>query len=67
VELYLHSPITPSWRGAQSKHKDNLNIIIIIIIIIIIVVVIIIIIIIIIINNLLGISDGLFVCALIEM
>jgi hypothetical protein len=23
VELYLHSPITPSWRGAQLKHRDN--------------------------------------------
>jgi hypothetical protein len=23
VELYLHSPNTPSWRGAQLKHKDN--------------------------------------------
>jgi hypothetical protein len=24
VELYLHSPNTPSWRGAQlKKHRDN--------------------------------------------
>jgi hypothetical protein len=23
VELYLHSPDTPSWRGAQLKHRDN--------------------------------------------
>jgi hypothetical protein len=23
VELYLHSPSTPSWRGAQLKHSDN--------------------------------------------
>jgi len=23
VELYLHSPNTPSWRGAQSEHRDN--------------------------------------------
>jgi hypothetical protein len=25
VELYLHSPITPSWRGAQlkKKHRDS--------------------------------------------
>jgi hypothetical protein len=23
VELYLHSPYTPSWRGAQLKHRDN--------------------------------------------
>jgi hypothetical protein len=23
VELYLHTPNTPSWRGAQLKHKDN--------------------------------------------
>jgi hypothetical protein len=23
MELYLHSPNTPSWSGAQSKHKDN--------------------------------------------
>jgi hypothetical protein len=21
--LYLHSPNTPSWRGAQLKHRDN--------------------------------------------
>jgi hypothetical protein len=23
VELYHHSPSTPSWRGAQLKHRDN--------------------------------------------
>jgi hypothetical protein len=23
VELYLHSPSTPSWRGVQLKRKDN--------------------------------------------
>jgi hypothetical protein len=23
VELYLHSSITPSWRGAQLKQRDN--------------------------------------------
>jgi hypothetical protein len=23
LELYLHSPNTPSWRGAQLKHRDN--------------------------------------------
>jgi hypothetical protein len=23
VELYIHSPSTPSWRRAQLKHKDN--------------------------------------------
>jgi hypothetical protein len=23
VELYLHSPNTPSWHGAQLKHWDN--------------------------------------------
>jgi hypothetical protein len=23
VELYLHSPNTPSWHGAQLKHRDN--------------------------------------------
>jgi len=23
VELYIHSPNTPSWRGAEFKHKDN--------------------------------------------
>jgi hypothetical protein len=23
VELYLHSPNTPLWRGAQLKHRDN--------------------------------------------
>jgi hypothetical protein len=22
VELYLHSPNTPSWLGAQLKHRD---------------------------------------------
>jgi hypothetical protein len=23
VEQYLHSPNTPSWRGAQLKYRDN--------------------------------------------
>jgi hypothetical protein len=23
VELYLHSPNTPSWRGAQGEHRDD--------------------------------------------
>jgi hypothetical protein len=23
VALYFHSPNTPSWRGAQLKHRDN--------------------------------------------
>jgi len=23
VELHLHSPNTPSWRGAQLKHRNN--------------------------------------------
>jgi hypothetical protein len=23
VELYIHYPITPLWRGAQLKHRDN--------------------------------------------
>jgi hypothetical protein len=23
VALYLHSPNTPSWHGAQLKHRDN--------------------------------------------
>jgi hypothetical protein len=23
VELYFHSPNTPSWCGAQLKHRDN--------------------------------------------
>jgi hypothetical protein len=23
VELYLHSPNTPPWRGAQLKHRDD--------------------------------------------
>jgi hypothetical protein len=23
VELYIHSPDTPLWRGAQLKHGDN--------------------------------------------
>jgi len=26
LELYLHSPNTPSWRGAQlKKHRDNFS------------------------------------------
>jgi hypothetical protein len=25
VELYLHSPNTPSWCGAQLKHKNKFN------------------------------------------
>jgi hypothetical protein len=25
VDLYLHSPTTPSWRGAQLKHRDNFS------------------------------------------
>jgi hypothetical protein len=25
VELYLHFPSTPSWRGAQLKHRDNVT------------------------------------------
>jgi hypothetical protein len=24
-ELYLHSPNTPPWRGAQLKHRDIFN------------------------------------------
>jgi len=23
VKQYLHSPNTPSWRGAHLKHRDN--------------------------------------------
>jgi hypothetical protein len=23
VELYLHSPNTPSWRGAQGEYRGN--------------------------------------------
>jgi hypothetical protein len=23
VELYFHSPNTPSWRDAQGEHRDN--------------------------------------------
>jgi hypothetical protein len=23
VELYIHSPNTPPWLGAQLKHRDN--------------------------------------------
>jgi hypothetical protein len=23
VELYLHSPNTPSWRGAQGEYRDK--------------------------------------------
>jgi len=26
VELYLHSPNTPSWRGVQLKHRDSFKI-----------------------------------------
>jgi hypothetical protein len=26
VELYLHSPNTPSWRGTQLKHGDNFTV-----------------------------------------
>jgi hypothetical protein len=38
VELYLHSPNTPSWRGARLKnHRDNFTLTFIIIIIIIII------------------------------
>jgi hypothetical protein len=25
MELYPHSPSTPSWRGAQLKHRDNVT------------------------------------------
>jgi len=25
VELYLHSPVTPSWRGAQLKEEAGDN------------------------------------------
>jgi hypothetical protein len=25
MELYIHSPNTPSWRGAQLKHSDNFS------------------------------------------
>jgi hypothetical protein len=25
VELYFHSPNTPSWCGSQLKHRDNFN------------------------------------------
>jgi hypothetical protein len=25
MEPYLHSPNTPSWHGAQLKHRDNFN------------------------------------------
>jgi hypothetical protein len=28
MEIYLHSPNTPSWRGAQLKHRDNFSFII---------------------------------------
>jgi hypothetical protein len=27
VELYLHSPNTPSWRGAQLKHRGNFTLV----------------------------------------
>jgi hypothetical protein len=26
MELYLHSPYTPSWRGTQLKHRENLKV-----------------------------------------
>jgi hypothetical protein len=26
VELYLHSPNTPSWSGAQLKHRDTFTV-----------------------------------------
>jgi hypothetical protein len=26
VELYLHSPTTPSWRGAQDEHRGNFTV-----------------------------------------
>jgi hypothetical protein len=26
VELYLHSPNTPSWHGAQLKHRGNFTV-----------------------------------------
>jgi hypothetical protein len=26
VELYLHSPNAPSWRGAQLKHRGNFTV-----------------------------------------
>jgi hypothetical protein len=29
VELYFHSPNTPSWRGAQLNHRDNFTFILI--------------------------------------
>jgi hypothetical protein len=25
VDLYLHSSSTPSWSGAQLKHRDNIS------------------------------------------
>jgi hypothetical protein len=28
VELYLYSPITPSWHGSEGGHRDNFTIII---------------------------------------
>jgi hypothetical protein len=26
VELYLHSPNTPSWHGTQGMHRDNFTV-----------------------------------------
>jgi hypothetical protein len=26
VEIYLHSPNTPSWRGAQLKHRVEISV-----------------------------------------
>jgi hypothetical protein len=33
VELYLHSPNTLSWRGAQGEHRDNFTFIYVLVII----------------------------------
>jgi competence protein ComGC len=41
VELYLHSPNTPSWSGAQLKHRENFTFIIVVVVVIIIIIIII--------------------------
>jgi hypothetical protein len=47
VELYLHSPNTPLWRGAQLKHRDFTFAFVVVVVVVVVVIIIIIIIIII--------------------
>jgi hypothetical protein len=41
VELYLHSPNTPSWRGAQlkEKHRDNFTFIVVVVVVVVIIII----------------------------